>query len=145
MYFVLWVDIFFSRIRGTNYSSPHGIPIDLLDRLLIISTQPYSEKEVKQILAIRCVEVAVENNRFEKSFWVAVCLWLTGVKRRMWRWRKMQWLSWHVLGWRLHCAMPSSLSPQPASPAAREKYSAFFWDVKCFLMLLITSVVVEMC
>ena len=41
------------RIRGTTYSSPHGIPIDLLDRLLIISTQPYSEKEVKQILTIR--------------------------------------------------------------------------------------------
>merc|ERR1719238_1953058 len=27
-----------TRIRGTNYKSPHGIPIDLLDRLLIIST-----------------------------------------------------------------------------------------------------------
>ncbi|CAM6103534.1 unnamed protein product [Calypogeia fissa] len=27
-----------TRIRGTNYVSPHGIPIDLLDRLLIIST-----------------------------------------------------------------------------------------------------------
>lgn len=25
--------------RGTNYRSPHGIPIDLLDRLLIINTQ----------------------------------------------------------------------------------------------------------
>jgi hypothetical protein len=33
--------------------SPHGIPIDLLDRLLIISTEPYSEKEIKQILDIR--------------------------------------------------------------------------------------------
>ena len=43
------------RIRGTNYLSPHGIPIDLLDRLLIISTQPYSEKEIRQILTIRSV------------------------------------------------------------------------------------------
>jgi DNA helicase TIP49 (TBP-interacting protein) len=33
--------------------SPHGIPIDLLDRLLIISTEPYSEKEIRQILDIR--------------------------------------------------------------------------------------------
>ena len=41
------------RIRGTNYPSPHGIPIDLLDRLLIISTKPYTEKEIKQILTIR--------------------------------------------------------------------------------------------
>ena len=45
--------VFCFRIRGTTYSSPHGIPIDLLDRLLIISTQPYSEKEIRQILVIR--------------------------------------------------------------------------------------------
>merc|ERR1712185_358813 len=32
-----------TRIRDTNYKSPHGIPIDLLDRLLIISTSPYTE------------------------------------------------------------------------------------------------------
>jgi RuvB-like protein 2 len=38
---------------GTNYRSPHGIPIDLLDRLLIINTQPYSEAELKKILEIR--------------------------------------------------------------------------------------------
>ena len=42
------------RIRGTSYQSPHGIPIDLLDRLLIVSTSPYSEKDTKQILRIRC-------------------------------------------------------------------------------------------
>lgn len=41
------------RIRGTNYQSPHGIPIDLLDRLLIIATSPYTEKETRQILKIR--------------------------------------------------------------------------------------------
>lgn len=49
-----------TTIRGTKYRSPHGIPIDLLDRLLIISTQPYSEKEIKQILTIRCEEEDVE-------------------------------------------------------------------------------------
>ncbi|CAK8676550.1 ruvB-like 2 [Clavelina lepadiformis] len=49
-----------TRIRGTNYQSPHGIPIDLLDRLLIIATTPYSEKETKQILQIRCEEEDVE-------------------------------------------------------------------------------------
>ena len=43
-----------TKIRGTQYKSPHGIPIDLLDRLLIISTEPYSEKEIRQILDIRC-------------------------------------------------------------------------------------------
>jgi RuvB-like protein 2 len=49
-----------TRIRGTNYKSPHGIPIDLLDRLLIISTSPYTEKEIKHILKIRCEEEDVE-------------------------------------------------------------------------------------
>lgn len=45
-----------TRIRGTNYESPHGIPLDLLDRMIIIRTVPYSEKEVKEILKIRCEE-----------------------------------------------------------------------------------------
>jgi len=49
-----------TKIRGTNYSSPHGIPIDLLDRLLIIATTPYTEKDTKQILQIRCEEEDVE-------------------------------------------------------------------------------------
>ena len=45
-----------TRIRGTQYLSPHGLPIDLLDRMIIISTRPYSEKEIKHILKIRCEE-----------------------------------------------------------------------------------------
>ncbi|GBF90961.1 hypothetical protein Rsub_03816 [Raphidocelis subcapitata] len=49
-----------TRIRGTNYRSPHGIPIDLLDRLLIISTEPYTERELRLILDIRCEEEDVE-------------------------------------------------------------------------------------
>merc|ERR1712139_552765 len=49
-----------TRIRGTNYKSPHGVPIDLLDRLLIVSTTPYEEKEVHKILHIRCEEEDVE-------------------------------------------------------------------------------------
>merc|ERR1712087_116506 len=39
-----------TKIRGTNYVSPHGLPIDLLDRMLIISTTPYTQKEITQIL-----------------------------------------------------------------------------------------------
>ena len=50
----------FAKIRGTNYKSPHGIPIDLLDRLMIIPTTPYSEKEIKRILEIRAEEEDVE-------------------------------------------------------------------------------------
>merc|ERR1712146_446072 len=49
-----------AKIRGTHYKSPYGIPIDLLDRLMIISTSPYSETETKRILEIRCEEEDVE-------------------------------------------------------------------------------------
>jgi RuvB-like protein 1 (pontin 52) len=42
-----------TKIRGTDLLSPHGIPVDLLDRLLIVPTVPYSVAEMKQILAIR--------------------------------------------------------------------------------------------
>jgi len=40
-------------IRGTDIISPHGIPVDLLDRLMIIRTTPYTLTEIVQILAIR--------------------------------------------------------------------------------------------
>merc|ERR1719298_250494 len=49
-----------TRIRGTNYKSPHGIPLDLLDRLLIISTSPYAAKDIRKILDIRAEEEDVE-------------------------------------------------------------------------------------
>ena len=49
-----------TKIRGTNQVSPHGLPLDLLDRLLIITTKPYTTEEIKQILVIRCEEEDVE-------------------------------------------------------------------------------------
>jgi RuvB-like protein 2 len=49
-----------ATIRGTDYKSPHGIPIDLLDRLLIVPTEPYSSAEIKHILETRCSEELVD-------------------------------------------------------------------------------------
>jgi len=41
-------------IRGTeDIVSPHGIPMDLLDRVMIVRTLPYSQEEMTQILQIR--------------------------------------------------------------------------------------------
>lgn len=40
-------------LRGTEISAPHGIPLDLLDRLMIIRTLPYSQEEMVQIIRIR--------------------------------------------------------------------------------------------
>jgi TIP49 P-loop domain len=42
-----------TEIRGTDITSPHGIPVDLLDRLVIIRTLPYTPAEMVAILAIR--------------------------------------------------------------------------------------------
>merc|ERR1712226_1242706 len=49
-----------TKIRGTDYESPHGLPVDLLDRLLIIPTSNYSEKELNLILKQRCEEEDVD-------------------------------------------------------------------------------------
>jgi RuvB-like protein 1 (pontin 52) len=40
-------------IVGTEDISPHGIPRDLLDRLLIVRTKAYEREEMRQIIAIR--------------------------------------------------------------------------------------------
>ena len=49
-----------TRIRGTTYRSPHGLPLDFLDRLVIVSTHPYSPGEIQQILAIRAQEEEID-------------------------------------------------------------------------------------
>jgi len=41
------------KIRGIDMVSAHGIPVDLLDRLLIIRTLPYPLPEIFQILTLR--------------------------------------------------------------------------------------------
>ncbi len=49
-----------TKVRGTDIVSPHGIPLDLLDRLLIITTREYTADEVKEILKIRAAEEGVD-------------------------------------------------------------------------------------
>lgn len=41
-----------TAIRGSNYKSPHGIPLDLLDRTLIIPTCAYKPEEVKLVSSL---------------------------------------------------------------------------------------------
>jgi TBP-interacting protein len=48
-----------TKIRGTDIESPHGMPLDLIDRLLIIKTRPYKPEEIKEILRIRADEEAI--------------------------------------------------------------------------------------
>jgi TBP-interacting protein len=49
-----------AKIRGTDEVAPHGIPLDMLDRLLIVRTRPYTKDEIKEILRIRAEEEGVE-------------------------------------------------------------------------------------
>jgi RuvB-like protein 2 len=49
-----------ATIRGTNYKSPHGLPLDFLDRVVIISTNPYQGDEIREILSIRATEEEVD-------------------------------------------------------------------------------------
>jgi TBP-interacting protein len=49
-----------TKIYGTDIESPHGIPLDILDRLLIIPVRPYTRDEVKEIVRIRAEEEVVE-------------------------------------------------------------------------------------
>ncbi len=39
--------------RGTDIVSPHGMPVDLLDRLAIFRTMPYTVDEIVQVVNIR--------------------------------------------------------------------------------------------
>ncbi|AEC51320.1 TBP-interacting protein TIP49 [Pyrococcus sp. NA2] len=49
-----------TKIRGTDIEAPHGIPLDMLDRLLIINTEPYKRDEIREIIKIRAKEEKVE-------------------------------------------------------------------------------------
>mmetsp|Transcript_4574 Transcript_4574/g.6088 ORF Transcript_4574/g.6088 Transcript_4574/m.6088 type:complete len:360 (-) Transcript_4574:57-1136(-) len=48
------------KIRGTDVLSPHGVPVDLLDRMLIIRTLPYTVEEMMQIISIRATVEGIE-------------------------------------------------------------------------------------
>jgi len=57
-----------SKIRGTTIVSPHGIPVDLLDRLLIIRTMPYTVEEIVKILSIRAQTESINLNEEALGF-----------------------------------------------------------------------------
>jgi TBP-interacting protein TIP49 len=57
-----------TKIRGTDVESPHGVPLDMLDRLIIIRTKPYTADEVREIIKIRAREekVSLSNDALEE-------------------------------------------------------------------------------
>ena len=57
-----------ATIRGTDIKSPLGFPIDLIDRAVIISTQPYDRESIREILKIWAVEekIEMEDDALEK-------------------------------------------------------------------------------
>lgn len=49
-----------TTIRGTDLKSPHGVPIDVLDRMLIVPTYPYNIQEMISICQIRAATEGME-------------------------------------------------------------------------------------
>ncbi|SBS88343.1 RuvB-like 1 [Plasmodium ovale curtisi] len=51
------------NIKGTNIISAHGIPVDLLDRIIIVKTMLYNKEEILQVLKLRCKfeKIKIEN------------------------------------------------------------------------------------
>lgn len=49
-----------TTIRGTKTKSPHGIPVDVLDRMLIVPTMPYTVQEMILICKIRAATEGME-------------------------------------------------------------------------------------
>jgi TBP-interacting protein len=49
-----------ARRRGTEIESPHGVPLDFIDRSLIITTRPYTKEEIRKILEIRMAEEKIK-------------------------------------------------------------------------------------
>merc|ERR1712167_512777 len=47
-------------IRGTEIVSPHGMPVDLLDRMVIVRTLGYSVDEIVQVISIRAQTEGLE-------------------------------------------------------------------------------------
>ncbi|GKT35875.1 RuvB-like helicase 1 [Aduncisulcus paluster] len=52
------------QIRGTDIVSPHGLPVDLLDRMLIVRTVPYGREDIRKIIKIRA---HIESIRIEEE------------------------------------------------------------------------------
>jgi RuvB-like protein 1 len=48
------------RAGGAAIVAPHGIPVDLLDRLLIIPTDPYGGADMQNILSLRAVTERID-------------------------------------------------------------------------------------
>jgi len=42
-----------TTVRGTDIKSPFGMPLDLLDRLLVITTKKYSKEDIRDIILAR--------------------------------------------------------------------------------------------
>lgn len=55
-------------IRGSEHLGPHGMPTDLLDRLLIVKTIPYTKNEIIEIIKIRSKIEQVQLSQEALSF-----------------------------------------------------------------------------
>ena len=86
-----------STIRGTEFQSPHGIPVDLLDRLMIIPTEFYKKEDILDIIKIRCEEEDIEMESDASALLASLglsglyaCLWCGADGARL----GLEWKNW---------------------------------------------------
>lgn len=63
-----------TKIRGSDYVSPHGIPLDFLDRALIIPTNPYTSDEIAKIIRQRLLEEDVSMAKDAEFFLTTIAV-----------------------------------------------------------------------
>jgi RuvB-like protein 2 len=56
------------KVRGSSILSPHGIPADLLDRMLVIKTETYSPEEVRKIVETKMSEEDYQADERAKEY-----------------------------------------------------------------------------
>lgn len=54
-----------TTVKGTDVKSSHGIPIDVLDRLLIVRTRFPTREEILRILEIRAEEIKISKEALD--------------------------------------------------------------------------------
>lgn len=64
----------YTKIRGTEHYSPFGIPMDLLDRMLIINTEQLEMMDYQNILKLRSEEEDVEMENKASQFLAKIAM-----------------------------------------------------------------------
>ncbi|HII55295.1 TPA: TATA box-binding protein, partial [Candidatus Aciduliprofundum boonei] len=61
-----------TTVRGTDIKSPFGMPLDLLDRLLVITTKKYDAEDMKEIIMTRAKKEGIKIEKDAMEYLVEI-------------------------------------------------------------------------